>query len=159
NIFAFAEEMQIRHSRVEDHLAFTFERNIVLWENGKLLGHTDAPFRGAQVKFANNLYWRADGSAFDFAGKRFGEWQSDGQDAGSLIADPLFETPKEGDFRLKPGSPAEKIGFVPFDYAKAGVYGDEAWKKLAAREYPAVEFRPLKIEVPPMTLKDGFEVG
>jgi hypothetical protein len=25
----------------------------------------------------------------------------------------------------------KKIGFKPFDYSQAGVYGDEKWKKLA----------------------------
>jgi hypothetical protein len=40
------------------------------------------------------------------------------------------------DFRLKANSPATQIGFVPFDASKAGVYGDGAWIKLAARRGP-----------------------
>jgi hypothetical protein len=32
----------------------------------------------------------------------------------------MFVDPDANDFRLNPGSPAEKIGFVPFDYSQAG---------------------------------------
>jgi hypothetical protein len=55
-----------------------------------------------------------------FKDMTFAQWQASGQDAHSLIADPLFENPEKGNFRLKPGSPAEKIGFRPFDVSKAG---------------------------------------
>jgi hypothetical protein len=140
NIFAFAKEMQLRHSRDEPHLAFTFERNIVLFDEGRLLGEGDAGWKGAQVKLAHNLYWRRDGKPFDFAGQSFADWQASGQDAGSLIADPLFVDPDKADFHLREGSPAAKIGFVPFDYSQAGVTGDPAWKQLAAQPLPDVTF-------------------
>lgn len=165
NIFALAKEMQLRHSRSEPHLAFTFERNIVIWDEGKLLGHVDAGWKGTQVKLARNLYWRRPepggryGQAFDFAGQRWEDWRASGQDEGSLIADPLFVDPDNGDFHLKPGSPAEQIGFVPFDYEKAGVTGDEAWKRLAAaRQFPPMKFGE-KPPPPPLTLRDSFEGG
>jgi len=47
--------------------------------------------------------------------------QSDGVDAHSLAADPMFVDPEKGDFRLKPDSPALKMGFVPFDMSKVGL--------------------------------------
>ncbi|HZJ15897.1 MAG TPA: hypothetical protein VFD27_12665, partial [Chthoniobacteraceae bacterium] len=145
NIFAFAREMQLRHSRKEDHLAFTFERNIVLFDEGKLLGPSDEGWKGAQVKLVRNLYWRRDGKPFDFAGQSFADWQASGHDTDSLIANPLFLDPDRGDFHLREGSPAAKIGFVPFDYSQAGVTGDAAWKQLAAQPLPDVTFgEPLR---------------
>lgn len=158
NIFADAREMQLRHSRTEDHLAFTFEQNIVLWHQGKLLGHLDANWRGPQVKLDRNLYWRSDEQPYDFAGLSREAWQASGQDQHSLFVDPLFVEPEVGNFRLPPGSPAEQIGFQAFDFAKAGVEGDPAWRQLAAaRRYPPMDFSPLTFDPPPLQLKEGFE--
>ena len=157
NIFAFAKEVQVRRSRPEDFLAFTFEKNIVVFDEGKLLGHLDANWRDGNYKLDHNLYWRTDGQPFDFAGKDFAAWQAAGNDAASLIADPLFADAKNGDFQLRENSPAAKIGFVPFDPAQAGVTGDQAWKRLAeARTYPPMTFGE-KPAAPPLVLHDGFE--
>ena len=45
-------------------------------------------------------------------------------DEHSLAEDPLFVDPENGDFRLKPDSPALKMGFVPFDMSKVGLRSD-----------------------------------
>ncbi len=47
--------------------------------------------------------------------------QGDGIDVHSVAADPLFVDPANGDFRLKPDSPALKMGFVPFNMSKVGL--------------------------------------
>ncbi len=78
-----------------------------------------------KVRFAGNLYWDASGKPVDFHGLTLAQRQEKGWDEGSLIADPRFVDPAGGDFRLQPGSPAEKIGFKPFDYYRAGLYGDQ----------------------------------
>ena len=60
----------------------------------------------------------------------------------------------------KPGSPAAKVGFQPFDYSKAGVYGAPEWIALAkAVEYPPVEFAPPPPPPLPLTFREDFEAA
>ena len=51
--------------------------------------------------------------------------QTDGVDAHSLAVDPLFMDAVNGDFRLKPDSPALKLGFIPFDISRVGLRFDD----------------------------------
>lgn len=48
-------------------------------------------------------------------------WQSAGWDAHSLVADPLFVDWKNDDFRLKPESPAFKLGFKAIPVEEIGI--------------------------------------
>jgi hypothetical protein len=140
NIFGFSMDGQLQRSRVEPHLSFTFHRNIVYFSGGRLF---EGAWGDANVKLDHNLYWDASGSPVLFEKKTLAQWQAAGKDEDSLVADPKFAAPAQGDFRLLPGSPAEKIGFVPFDPSRAGVYGDPAWQRLAQSEtFPPVEFAP-----------------
>jgi len=111
NVFAYGREAQIMRTRAEEHLSFTMEGNIVLWSEGPLLGSN---WSGNNYKLDRNLYWKEGGAAFDFAGMTLEQWRAKGQDVHSVVADPLFVDPKKGDFRLRPGSPAGRIGFRPF---------------------------------------------
>lgn len=117
NIFAFGREGQIIRTRNEEHLSFTFERNIVLFSEGKLLGSNWA---NGQFRLDHNLYYHTRGADFDFAGKSFADWQQAGQDQHSIIADPLFANSAQGDFSFKGDSPALKIGFQPIDASRIG---------------------------------------
>jgi hypothetical protein len=118
NIFAYARDQQLQRSRVEEHRSFTFERNIVLWNQGALLGGN---FSGTNYLFQSNLYWREGGGEIKFDKWPFDEWQKRGEDKGSLIADPGFVDPQHGDFTFKPGSPAAQIGFQPINLKDVGV--------------------------------------
>jgi hypothetical protein len=119
DIFALAARWQLQRTRSEPHLSFALERNIVYWTGGPVLGGNWADNRFA---LDYNLYWNAAGKPVTFAGGvGLEEWRRQrGQDAHSAVADPGFVAPERGDFRLRSGSPALKLGFQPFDYTKAG---------------------------------------
>ena len=119
NIFAFTIKDQLQRTRNEPHLSFTFEHNIVYWKpTGNLLGSNWS--NDDKYKLDYNLYWRTDGQPFQLAKWNWQQWQARGQDVHSLVADPLFVDPEKGDFTLKAGSPAEKIGFKPIDMTGVG---------------------------------------
>jgi len=71
-------------------------------------------------------------------------WQATGQDAHSMIADPLFANPDKDDYRLQRNSPAFKLGFKPIPVEKIGPYRHElraTWpikEAEGAREHPLV---------------------
>ncbi|MEZ6122393.1 MAG: right-handed parallel beta-helix repeat-containing protein [Planctomycetaceae bacterium] len=154
NIFAFSREYQVKRSRVEDHLSFTLERNIIAWDSGELF---HGYWTDANVKLNHNLYWKSGGGPIDFAGRSFEQWQADGKDEDSIIADPLFVDATGDDFRLKPGTPATRIGLIPFDSSKAGVYGDAEWiAKARDIELPAMELPP---PTPTLSFFEDFEAG
>ena len=157
NIFAFSMDGQLQRSRVEPHLSFTFERNIVYWDGGALFSGS---WKDDNVKLERNLYFDDSGAPVTFEGLSLEQWRALGKDAGSLVADPKFADPRHFDFRLTPDSPASKIGFQPFDYSKAGVYGDPAWIALAKAEaFPPVEFAPEPPPPPTLTFSDDFEAS
>jgi hypothetical protein len=111
NIFALSRDQQIQRTRAEDHLSFTFEHNIVYWNEGKLLVGN---FTGSNFQMDNNIYWREGGRSVLFDSLDFTQWQGRGFDRNSVIADPGFKNPAKGDFSLGSNSPAVKAGFRPF---------------------------------------------
>jgi hypothetical protein len=152
NILAFSKEQQLQATRVEDHLSFTFEKNIIYWDSGTLLASNWNKVKSVTRK---NCYWKVDGEPFSFSGQSFDAWQASGHDQESIIADPGFADAKNDDFHISSDSPARRLGFVPFDFTKAGVYGEPEWIELAAAAtFPALKIAPAP---PPLMIKDGFE--
>jgi len=117
NIFAFAAEHQLQRSRNEPHTSFTFQRNIVYYDTGALLGGN---WGDDNYDMDYNLYWDGSGRPITFAGASLEQWHKRGHDEHSIIADPLFVDPAHDDFRLKPDSPAFKLGFKQPDISNVG---------------------------------------
>ena len=128
NIFAFSRDSQLQATRVEAHRSFRFENNIVYYKEGVCL---QGPWDRVNIEMDNNCYWNTAGPVV-LLGKTLEQWKTLGRDKNSIVADPKFKNAEKHDFRLSEDSPALKIGFKPFDYTKAGVYGDPEWVKKAA---------------------------
>jgi len=120
NIFAFNRTAQVDRGGTGG-FELTCRRNLVQYKEGKAVGDYGREHCGRDVcVFDHNLYWNTSGTPVLFGKKTFSEWQTAGQDMKSLIADPLFVDPEKGDFRLRPDSPAARIGFEPWDLSRVG---------------------------------------
>jgi parallel beta-helix repeat protein len=128
NIFAANIKGQLQATKVEEHLSFNFTNNIVWFNSGSLL---TSQWSKVRINSDNNCYWDTRTKDIRFDKLSFTEWQASGKDTKSVVEDPKFVNPLQHDFRIQNKSMLKKIGFKPFDFTKAGVYGDEKWKKLA----------------------------
>ena len=132
NIFAFNLLSQMQLTRPEEHLSFSFINNIIYFGKGLLyMDKGSDSWLKAQTVIDRNCYWDRRAPQPDFHGLSFSDWKKLGKDKHSIIADPLFVNPDAFDFRFSNPRVAKKIGFKPFDYSRAGVYGDQEWKMKA----------------------------
>lgn len=117
NIFAFGRDAQLWRTRREEHHSFTFDHNIVVYETGVLHnGNWTDNFSSA-----SNLYFRINAQPISFFGNvDLPTWQSQGHDADSLVADPLFVNNNPETGRFLPGSPALTLGIRPIDISTVG---------------------------------------
>ena len=142
NIFALGKLEQVSRGRVEPHKSVYFENNIVYWREGELFSKNwkDVPYtfyftppKGKLQKGTNTVTstFDCDWNLFFNPGQKleevkftkdanWAEWRKRGKDAHSKYADPLFVAPEQGDFTLKPGSPALALGFQPIDSSRIG---------------------------------------
>lgn len=136
NIFVDGLTHQVRY-QVRDEFCRDnrFVRNIVCWKaEGADLFRATGPWTGEVLRESDrNLFWFAGGALP--AGRitpagTFAQWQAAGFDRRSLTADPHFASPERDDYRLRPSSPALRMGFVPIPVERIGLRGfDGAWKK------------------------------
>jgi len=79
NIFAFARDHQIQRSREEPHISFSFSNNIVLFDQGVLLGST---WKSNRFVMDANIYWdmrpEAKPDQMKFAGATLDQWRQRG---------------------------------------------------------------------------------
>jgi hypothetical protein len=101
-------------------------------DKGQTLFHPN-PWSNYDMVVDYNLYFDASGKPPKFLDHDFAVWKEQsadhwrrmekgkGIDQNSIVADPLFVDPAKGDFRLKPESPAFKLGFRQIDLSTVGV--------------------------------------
>ena len=133
NVFMDGVERQITLQPRDDFMAGNvFRRNIVVYRSPDAVlwyswAHSWNPSRLSECD--DNLYWHVGGldlaktdRAITPAGN-LAKWQALGFDKNAVIADPMFVAPDKGDFRLKPDSPAFKLGFQPIPMERIGPKG------------------------------------
>ncbi|MCY1719394.1 right-handed parallel beta-helix repeat-containing protein [Prolixibacteraceae bacterium Z1-6] len=136
NIFAFAKLYQVQCTRVEKHRSFNFQNNIVVFDEGVVL---KGSWEKIDIYMDNNLYWNYSGDNYDFNGQAFKEWKKSGNDKNSVIANPYFKDALKYDFKFKNKRSIKQVGFIPFDYRLAGVYGNEVWMRKAKLPLSIIE--------------------
>jgi hypothetical protein len=130
-----------------------------------LWGHPE--WNAKQAVFDSNLIWhRGLPIEVELDPKRtyrsLADWQAAGHDRKSIVADPLFVDAARDDYRLRPDSPAFRIGFqdINSQLAKIGAYASRqraTWpleNSRLEREQPVV----FAYGKPPRPIVDGFEL-
>ena len=138
-IFALNRENQLMRTRAEPHISFLFERSIVYFDPGRLLG---SDWNGDRFAMNNNLYFEARTPDIRFAGKSFEEWKAPGHDAKSIVRRPAVRQPRELRFPPAPRLARAEDGFRADRH-------DHGWTANAGR---AVAARAILLLSPPATI-------
>ncbi|HMI05418.1 MAG TPA: right-handed parallel beta-helix repeat-containing protein, partial [Pedobacter sp.] len=117
NIFALQIKAQLQATRVEEHRSYSFTNDIIYFNSGKLGENNWGKVNAA---LDSNIYWDTRNPAMKVD-----------KEKNSLVADPKFADLPAYDFAIRNKKAIKSIGFKPFDYTKAGVYGSSSWKELA----------------------------
>jgi len=116
-----------------------FTRNIIVTstktanKEAEMYAVSDLPLHGPFVQEMDyNLFFSDSGRFSATSHPRGGQriqytleqWQAQGYDQHSIYADPLFVDADQGDYRVRPESPAIKLGFKNFDLHEVGLLPD-----------------------------------
>jgi len=137
NLFAFSSGPPMQATRVENHLSFTLERNLIVSSNTPFF---TGPWDKIQFASRSNCFVSCGTTGRPFPSGDLAAWQQAGHDSGSILTNldfvghwPAVTLPRH--------SPAFAIGFQPFDPSAAGVYGDRQWRREAQAVEPDALFR------------------
>ncbi|HPD13346.1 MAG TPA: right-handed parallel beta-helix repeat-containing protein [Planctomycetota bacterium] len=131
-----------------------FRRNIVAYRGEKSrLYRLNANVPLDRNEFDYNLIWHYGLPIFvgqpakDKPGAdEWAAWQALGKDTHSLVADPLFVAPEKDDYRLRPESPAFKLGFQPIPVGKIGPYKSPLRASWPIVEAEGAREKPTRLE-------------
>ena len=135
NIFAFGDTSVVCLARAEEHTSFVLTNNILLSHGPPIYagGYAYDVNMPSEFKADKNLVWSTNAKVLG-AQNRFPsrvyepnepvlsweQWQALGYDGHSIVADPGFKDPANGDFRLSEDTPTRQMGFQPFCLDEAG---------------------------------------
>ena len=129
NIFAFGRKGLVVLSKGEEgHIAFIFERNILVSNGSPLfVGGYAERFTLHNIISNYNLFWDISGKEpllclEESTGRKYtlSQWRALNYDTFSIIANPKFKDVMNYDFTLLDDSPAFKIYFKPFSLSNVG---------------------------------------
>ena len=138
NIFAFSSGPPMQATKVEKHLSFILERNIIVSSNAAFFS---GPWDKIEFESRSNCFAAVAPPRQLFPNGDLAAWQKAGHETGSILTHLQF-TGRWPDVALPRISPAGLIGFQAFDPRAAGVYGGQSWRRLAldAEETAATPF-------------------
>lgn len=139
NIFALGANMELRRTRYEHINSFVFEKNIVYL--APQATNLDGKWLDGNYTMGGNIFYRHGGGAVDFSRRTLEQWQREGHDTGSIVADPMFKNVAGDDFTLQEASPALKAGFKPLDLSKVGPRALDP-RQVALAQWPLPEEKP-----------------
>jgi len=120
NIFAAATTSQIQIANFADNTrGSSFHHNIVYCPDAKARLFALGKLTPEVLTADHNLYWQV-GVDLNQPDSALAAWRKLGYDAHGLAADPLFVDPAHDDYRLRPESPALKLGFEALDLSQVG---------------------------------------
>ncbi len=133
NVFVDFVKEQIRLQPRDEFMKNNrFTRNIMTWGNPKCdMVYSWSNGSNWFSEWDRNLYWLRGSDLEKLDEKNtplgtFAQWKAAGNDAHSLIADPMFTDPEHDDYTLKPDSPAFKLGFERIPVEKIGA---DYWRR------------------------------
>ena len=122
NIFAYAHNSVMNRAGDAGKIDQTgiFYRNLFVYRSDQCKLFVPDTWPNFDIVMDYNLYYDEAGKAPKFLGFDMGQWNQHGEDGHSIVGDPMFVDAAHGDFRLKPDSPAFKLGFKQIDMSEVG---------------------------------------
>ena len=121
NVFACC---RLTAAAMEPHRSMVFHHNVVVWDGGAM---STNPW-GANTQWwpeynlcHDLLLWNSTGGEIVVDGDVFlKDWQRLGQFANTIVTDPLFIDPANGEFSFRSDSPAPALGIKPLSIKEVG---------------------------------------
>lgn len=130
NIFAHGDKSNIVISviRKPEDVQLTFEKNIVVVTAGDAI--SGEVLDNGKFVFRDNCFYNEKGGNLTVNGHALRTWM-ERKKSTYVINNPRIRNHSKGDYVIQNKELCREIGFVSFDYSKAGVYGNLKWRRLA----------------------------